>query len=217
MTESVKPRRRYQSRRRAEQAAQTRHDIVAAAGVLFRDEGYAVPMTKIARKAGVAVETVYRIFGTKAGLFTAAVEALLAGGSSRAEIPVPERAAIRAIREEPDPRKQIAGYASIQPGIHRRAGPLLRALRDAGSSDPELQQLWEQLETSRLQGQGRFVQELADRDLLRPELTREVGADVLWVLSSLAVHDLLVVDRGWTSERYVAWLAEALSRELLAP
>ena len=36
MTESVKPRRRYESPRRAAQAAQTRRDIVTAAGRLFR-------------------------------------------------------------------------------------------------------------------------------------------------------------------------------------
>ena len=36
MTEDVKPRRRYESPRRQEQAAQTRRDILAAAGTLFR-------------------------------------------------------------------------------------------------------------------------------------------------------------------------------------
>ena len=65
MTESVKPRRRYQSPRRAAQAAQTRRDIVTAAGLLFRERGYGVPLADIASEAGVVVETVYRIFGTQ--------------------------------------------------------------------------------------------------------------------------------------------------------
>ena len=168
MTESVKPRRRYQSPRRAAQAEQTRRDIVTAAGLLFRERGYCVPLADIASEAGVVVETVYRIFGTKAALFAAAVEALLAGGASRAEIPVGERPAIRAIREEPDPRKQVAGYAATQPGIHRRAGPLLRALRDARASDAELQRIWDEMEAWRLEGQGRFVALLAERGALTP-------------------------------------------------
>jgi AcrR family transcriptional regulator len=215
MTESVKPRRRYQSPRRAAQAEQTRRDIVMAAGLLFRDRGYGVPLADIAGEAGVVVETVYRIFGSKAGLFRAAVEALLAGGAGRAEIPVEDRPAIRAIREEPDPRKQVAGYAATQPGIHRRAGPLLRALRDASGTDPELRQLWDQMEAWRLDGQGRFVRMLADRGALRPGI--EVGAaiDIAWTLCSLSVYDALVIGRGWGDERYQAWLSDSLARELL--
>src|SRR5512142_1779550 len=117
MAETVKTHRRYESPRRAAQAAQTRRDIVTAAGVLFRERGYGVPLTEIASEAGVVVETVYRIFGSKAGLFEATLEALLAGGAERAEVPVGERPAIRAIHDEPDPRKQVAIYAATQPGI----------------------------------------------------------------------------------------------------
>ena len=215
MTESVKPRRRYESPRRAAQAEQTRRDIVTAAGLLFRERGYSVPLTDIASEAGVVVETVYRIFGTKAALFAAAVEALLAGGASRAEIPVGERPAIRAIREEPDPRKQVAGYAATQPGIHRRAGPLLRALRDARASDAELQRIWDEMEAWRLEGQGRFVALLAERGALTPNLPLDLAIDIAWTLCSLAVYDLLVLDRGWSDERYQTWLTDALIRELI--
>jgi AcrR family transcriptional regulator len=215
MVESVKPRRRYESPRRAAQAAQTRRDIVTAAGLLFRERGYRVPLAEIASEAGVVVETVYRIFGSKAALFRATVEALLAGGAGRAEVPVEERPAIRAIRDEPDPHQQVAGYAATQPGIHRRAGPLLRALRDARGSDPELQRLWDQMEAWRLDGQGRFVRMLADRGALRPGLEVDVGIDIAWTLCSLSVYDSLVLGRGWGDERYQAWLTDTLAWELL--
>jgi AcrR family transcriptional regulator len=215
MAESVKHRRRYQSPRRAAQAAQTRRDIVTAAGLLFRERGYGVPLSEIAGEAGVVVETVYRIFGSKAALFRATVEALLAGGAGRAEVPVEERPAIRAIREEPDPRRQVAGYAATQPGIHRRAGPLLRALRDARGSDPQLRRLWDEMEAWRLDGQGRFVRMLADRGALRPDLTVDAGTDIAWTLCSLSVYDLLVLGRGWSDERYETWLTHTLARELL--
>jgi AcrR family transcriptional regulator len=215
MTDSVKPRRQYQSPRRAAQADQTRRDIVTAAGLLFRERGYGVPLAEIASEAGVVVETVYRTFGTKAALFRAAVEALLAGGTSRAEIPVEERPAILAIREEPDPRRQVAGYAATQPGIHRRAGPLLRTLRDARGSDPELRRLWDEMEAGRLDGQGRFVRMLADRGALRPGLGVDAAIDIVWTLCSLAVYDLLVLGRGWDDGRYQAWLTDVLARDLL--
>jgi AcrR family transcriptional regulator len=215
MTERVKPRRRYESARRAAQAEQTRRDIVTAAGLLFRKRGYGVPMAEIAGEAGVVVETVYRIFGTKAALFRTAVEALLAGGARRAEVPVAERPAIRAIHDEPDPRRQVAAYAATQPGIHRRAGPLLRALRDAKASDAELERLWDEMEARRLDGQGQFVRMLADRGAIKPGLAVDAGIDVTWTLCSLAVYDLLVLGRGWSDNRYQTWLTRALVFELL--
>jgi AcrR family transcriptional regulator len=216
MTEVVKSRRRYESRRREEQAAETRREIVAAAGKLFRDRGYgATSMPLIATEAGVVVETIYRAFGSKAGLFRAVMEAVLAGGTARAQVPVEERPAIRAVIEEQDPRRQVALYVSTQAGIHRRAGPLLRALSGAAATDPELRTLWDEMEAWRLEGQGRFVAMLAERGRLRPELSFEEGRDILWTLCSLAVYDLLVLERGWTAQRYRDWLTRALTCELL--
>jgi AcrR family transcriptional regulator len=216
MSDSVKPRRPYSSTRRAEQAAQTRRDILAVAGKLFRERGYAAtPLPLIAGEAGVAVETIYRAFGSKAGMFKAVVEAAVAGGSNRAEVPVERRPAIRAVIDESDPRRQVELYAATQPWIHRRSGPLLRALFEAAASDPELRRLWEELEAIRFSGQGRFVGMLAERGALRPGLAIEEARDILWTLCSLTVHDQLVVARGWTSERYQSWLTAALICELL--
>jgi len=215
MVDDVKQRRRYRSERRHAQAAQTRRDIVTAAGRLFRDRGYGVPVALIASEAGVVVETVYRIFGTKAALFRAVVEALLAGGAARSDVPVEDRPAIRAIRDESDPRRQVALYAATQPGIHRRAGPLLRALGEARATDPELRSLWEELEGQRLAGQTRFVAMLADRGALRADVSVEDAGAATWALCSLAVYDLLVGERGWTEAAYEAWLARALIAELV--
>jgi AcrR family transcriptional regulator len=172
-------------------------------------------MPAIAHEAGVVVETIYRIFGNKSGLFRAVVEALLAGGPTRAEVPVEERPAIRAIIDEPDPRRKIALYAATQPGIHRRAGPLLSALRGAKASNRDLARLWDELEAWRYEGQGRLVAQLAERGGLRADRSLDEAKDVVWTLCSLAVHDLLVLERGWTAERYEAWLAATLTHELV--
>jgi Bacterial regulatory proteins, tetR family len=130
------------------------------------------PVT-IDSEAGVAVETIYRAFGSKAGLFRAVVEAAIAGGAARAEVPPEERPAIRAIREELDPRRQLELYAGTQPGIHRRAAPLRRALAAAAETDPELRALQEELETLRLNGLERFMGLLAERGALRRDLSVE--------------------------------------------
>ena len=216
MNHDVKTRRRYDSPHRREQAAGTRRKIIAAAQPLFLEHGYAgTTMAAIAREASVVVETVYRSFGSKVALFGAVVEAALAGGVERAELPVEERPAIAAIIAETDPVKQVALYAATQPGIHRRAGPLLRAVRDASALDPEVARVWSELEAQRYAGQARVAGMLASRSALRDGLSVETASDLIWTLTSLAVHDLFVVERGWSSEQYERWLTDALTRELV--
>ena len=114
-------------------------------------------------------------------------------------------------------RLQVALYAATQPGIHRRAGPLLRALADARATDAELLTLWTSIEARRHDGQSRFVLMLAARGALREGLSVEEAADGLWALTSLAVYDLLVTTRGWPEQRYLAWLEARLVDQLLSP
>ena len=216
MAQTVKPRRQYDSRRRREQAAQTRRDIEAAADKLFRERGYVgTSMPAIASEAGVVVETVYRAFGSKSALFKAVIESALAGGSERAETPPAERPAIRAVIEETDPRRKLELYAATQPGVHGRSGPLYRVLVAAADSDPELRDVLDAMEARRLLGLGALASQLAERRALRSDLSVGDARDVIWTLCSTAVHDLLVGQRGWTAETYQHWLAAALQRELL--
>ena len=216
MESSVKPRRPYDSRRRREQSAQTRRDIETAANTLFRERGYVgTSMPTIAAEAGVVVETIYRAFGSKAGLFKAVLEAALAGGSERAELPPAERPAIRAVIAETDPSRKLELYADTQPGVHGRSSPLYRVLVAAADSDPELRDLLDGMEARRLHGLGGLAAQLAESRTLRSDVSVDGARDIIWTLCSTPVHDLLVRERGWTSQRYRDWLAAALKRELL--
>ena len=211
------PKRAYRSTKRAEQVAQTRRDILAAAGTLFRARGYsAVSMPLIAREAGVGVETIYRAFGSKAGLFKAVIDAAVAGGLQ------PGRSPGRSATGHPRDHRG-AGPAPSGRALRRDpAGhppplrsPAAGALAGAAASDPELDALWREIETSRREGQARFVGMLASRERLKPGMTIEEGRDGLWTLTSLAVYDMLVETLGWSAERYERWLADRLIDLLL--
>jgi AcrR family transcriptional regulator len=215
---AVKARRPYRSKLRSAQAAATRRTIVEAALRVFLEEGYAgATMQRIAEAAGVVVETIYRSFDGKAGLFKAVVEAAVAGGAVRAERPVEERPAIRAVIEERDPRRKLELHAATQPGIQERLGPLYRTLAEAAALDPKVAGIWDEIEAQRLDGMGRFAADLADAGGLRADLTIDEARDVAWTIYSHAVYRMLVVERGWTAERYGKWLVETLAYALLAP
>src|SRR6266849_4426487 len=216
MRRPVKSHRRYDSSRRRAQAEQTRRDVVTAARGVFEEQGYTrAGIAKIAEPAGVVVETIYRAFGSKAGLFKAVIEAAIAGGAGRAAVPVEERPAVRAIIAQTETRRQFELYAATQPGIHARVGPLLRVLQQAAASDPELADLWRQLEAQRLGGMSNFARRLAERRALRNGLSVDEARDILWTVNSQAVYDLLVEGRQWSAERYRDWIAFTLERLLL--
>ncbi len=211
-----RPRRRYDATRRLAQAAQTRIDVLTAARELFPERGYAgTTISEIATAAGVAVETIYRSFGSKAALFRGVLEAAIAGGAERAAMPPEQRPAVRKMAEEPDPRHVLELHAATQPGIHARSGPYDRVLREAASADPDLADVWRQLEAQRLTGMRRLAQRLHDLGALRPGLSVEKARDILWAVNSHAVYDLLVVQRGWPPERYRDWIVATNVHALL--
>src|SRR5881396_3519952 len=201
----VKPPRRYDSTRRRAQAAQTRQDILKAALQLFLEGGYAGTTINDVAAAGVAVETIYRGFGSKAALFKGVMEAAIAGGAARAAIPPEERPVVRAMIAEQNPRRVLELHAATQPGIHARAGPLYRVLMEAAAADPEVADVWNQLEAQRLTGMRRIAEQLKNGGGIRQELSVEEAGDILWTVNSLAVYNLLVLQRAWSPERYRDW------------
>jgi AcrR family transcriptional regulator len=192
--------------------------VIEAAAVAFAERGWAATtMPLIARRAEVAVETVYRaVPGGKAALLAAAVQATLAGGAARAEIATDDRPGIRRVLDAPDPREALRQYARSLTGTWKRVGPLLVALDRAGS-DPELARLSEDLERQRLDGMRRFARHLDAGGHLRRGLTVDRAADVLWTICSRANHDDLTIVRGWSDEEYAEWVLQALAALLLDP
>src|SRR6266536_157975 len=132
MAERVKSKRRYDSRRRREQAAGTRRDILEAAQRLFERRGYAATtMAAIAAEAGVALKTVYLAFETKSGLLRALWHLLLRG--DEADAPVAERGWYREVLEEPDPERQLRLTARNSRVVKTRAAALMGVIRSAAS------------------------------------------------------------------------------------
>src|SRR5260370_3978628 len=174
------PRRRYDATRRLAQAAQTRMDVLTAARELFPERGYAgTTINEIATAAGVAVETIYRSFGSKAALFRGVLEAAIAGGAERAAMPPEQRPAVRKMAEEPDPRRVLELHAATQPGSHARSGPYDRVLREAASADPDLADVCRQLEAQRLTGMSRLAPRLHDLAGVEPRPSGRNGPDIV--------------------------------------
>src|SRR5947209_627879 len=131
----VKPRRRYDSTRRRQQALRTRADVLDAAQRLFLATGYAATtIADIAATASVSVETIYKSFGGKPGLVRAIWERGLAGDGP---IPASRRSDQMRMREA-DPRLVIQNWGVLTAEVAPRVAPILLLIRSAAAADPDM-------------------------------------------------------------------------------
>jgi AcrR family transcriptional regulator len=208
----VKPRRRYDSARRAEQARQTRNAIIETARRLFLRDGYAgTTIAAIAAAAQVSVETIYKAFGGKPGLVRAICDAALAGAG-----PVPAETRSDQLQlHEPDPRRIVRGWGELTVEVAPRIAPIMLLVRSAAAADPEMAGLLAEVEAARLSRMTGNARNLAAAGHLRPDVTVEQAGEVMWTYSSPELYELLVIKRGWPLGRYGAFIAEAMIAALL--
>jgi AcrR family transcriptional regulator len=213
MAERVKT-RPYNSPRRREQAAATRREILEAAQRLLEQQGYgATTMAAIAAEAGVALKTVYVAFETKSGVLRALWNLLLRGDEG--EAPVAQRSWYREVLEEPDPRRRLRLNARNSRAAKTRIAGVLKVIRDAAPGDPDIDELWERIQTEFHANQRVIVERLAQTNALRPGLGIDRATDILWTLNHPDVWQLLVGQRGWTPEQYEEWFADTACAQLL--
>lgn len=214
MAEDNRPKRRYTSTRRQAQAAETRQHIVAAAATLFAERGYSgTTIEDIARKAGIAVQTIYTAFGSKRAILARLVE--LSVGGDEATMPLLERSGPDLVRRETDQRRQLALFAQGISQIMKRMSPIFEIMRTAAKTEPEIAEFLRQLLAERLQNLTRFAGWVATNGPLRDGLDVEAAGETVWLLTSAEVYRLLTEDRGWSRDQYERWLSNTLATLLL--
>jgi len=204
--------RRYDATGRRQAAARTRAAIMDAARELFAERGYsATPMTAIADRAGVALDTVYASAGRKPELARLLIETAISGTDEA--VPAEQRDYVQAIQAAPDARTKIAVYAAAMAAIAPRLAPVLAIIQQAAHDEPELARLWHQIAERRAANMRLFVADLAAVAPLR--LDPDQAADIVWATNSAEMYQLLVGQRGWTPQRYERFLADTWHRTLL--
>ena len=204
--------RRYDATRRRQGAARTRAAILDAARELFTERGYtATPMTAIAERAGVALDTVYASVGRKPELARLLIETAISGTDQA--IPAEQRDYVRAVQAAPDAETKIALYAAAVTAIGPRMAVVLAIIQQAAHTEPDLAALWDQIAERRAANMRRFVADLATVTPLR--LDHGDAADIVWATNAAELYQLLVGQRGWSPQRYERFLTDTWRRLLL--
>ena len=158
MAERVKPKRRYNSPRRQEQAAATRRSILDAGGSGC-SSGRATRRRRwrrSRRRPASRSKTVYVVFETKSGLLRALWDLRLKGDEDEAA--VSQRQWYLEVIEEPDPERQLRLNARNARVVKLRIAPLLEVIRDAAPVEPDTAALWELIQTDFYANQRSIVE-----------------------------------------------------------
>ena len=179
---------------RRDRARATRLRMIHAAQKVFTSHGYAgARMIDVAAEAGVAVQTVYFTFHTKAELLQACYELAVLG------------------EDDPRPPSAQPWYSAILAATDRHAA--IRHFAEGNSAiAARVRAHNEQL---RRDGYTQIVGHLASRFGLPAGLDPADAVDILLTLGGPATYRCLVADYGWPHDRFIDWLAATLSQQLL--
>jgi AcrR family transcriptional regulator len=192
-----------------------RRAVVDAARRLFLERGYgATTIEAISEVSEVPPATVYRLFGSKRGILTALLDVSIVGDDEA--VAMADRPPVRSLLADPDPTNQLAGFVGVAAQINSRTTAVYRILVSAAASDPDAAALLHELTRQRQEGQGRIARSLSRARALKPRLRERDAGDIIHALLSPEVYGLLVVDRGWSTERYETWLTQTLVDQLVA-
>jgi AcrR family transcriptional regulator len=203
-------RRRYNAEGRRAQARATRERVLDTARRLFIAQGYAgTSIAQIAEAAGVSAPTVFAGFTSKANLLKEATETTIVGDVE--PVPLAERPQMKHVHAGATAEEVLLRLADLIADAAPRVCPIYAVVSAAADADPEIARLARMLDEQRLTGATRLaatvMQRLGDDDADRLAEVR----DTIWTMNSPWLYDLLVVQRGWSTQRYRDWIARALT------
>lgn len=212
MSEKPVKGRRYDASGRKEQASQSRRTVLEVARTALLRDGYAATsVPKIAAAAAVSPEFIYKNIGPKPALLAAVLDVAIGGDD--APLRLAERESIVALRGLADPAEVIRGYVEVMVQVQIRVAPLL--LLAARSADPDAAALVVKADGERLLGMTGLAGHLHGLGGLRAGLTAESTRDLLWAHTAPALYELLVLQRGWSTEAYQAHVVDILQAAVI--
>lgn len=201
--------RAYRSPRRREQAEETRRRILDAARGLFVTDGYgATTIEAIAAKAGVSVQTVYAVLGSKAAMLMALLDQLAIDAD-------PGRLQKGLAAASGNPPRQLREALAFAGRMYASGFDLIDLARTVSGVEPDLARMWEAGEQRRYEANSKIVEGWARSGALRPGLSARAATDLLWALSGPDNFRLLIKERGWSERSRIERLARMLELMLL--
>lgn len=187
----------------------TRDRILTAARALIEEQPGAGPsMGQIARRTGISRQAVYMHFTDRAQLLLELTRA----------VDTAERTSDmqREVDDAPTARAALARAVALQAQLKPKLHGVVTALDALRRSDPDAQAAWQERDRARLDRCEQVVRRLKAEKELAGQWSVPDAARLLWAVTSQRVWEDLVLDQGWSTQRYTRHLTQLLERSLLS-
>jgi len=198
---------------RRARAEATQWRIVKAAFGLFCERGYVgTTMVQIAEAAGVAVQTVYFTFNTKAAVLSRAYDFAVTG-EGEPQLPWDQQW-YREMVAATDVVEALRHLVSGAGDITRRLTPLYVVASGSATGDPEVAAVVDRHERWRVEGYRDMLEVLRAKAPLRADLSPRRANDLLLLYAGMDVYHSLVEVQGWPHDEWVTWTRSTLADQL---
>lgn len=196
-----------------EQQAETARQLIRSAALeAFLSSGYvATTMSDVAERAGVARQTVYNLFESKAALLIAAIGDRVEGSEERSQVEDQQ-----VVHDADSADEMIELFARSSAGVAERALPIVRIAYEAAAIDGEVAKQLQLNEEHRYQAQSFFIDSLEEKGFLRTDIPTAELKRGFWLLASPQTL-VTAIDTGWAIDNYISWLTHTVKGLLLPP
>lgn len=186
----------------------TRHAILRAARELFEAQGYfGAGLEAVAKKAGFSRQAIYLHFASKADLLTA----LHLHVYETDVVPAVQR---HPIWTAPSALQALDASTAADAEVLAKVWRIHEALVLARRHHPEVDETLRPREAERYDELVRLGRWLRKEGHLPAGMRVNTFADVYWGLASTGTFVNLVVERGWSVERFARWVRDTLHLHL---
>ena len=194
------------SRHRQRQAQATREAVALAARRLFAEQGYVgTTIEAISDAAEIPVPTIYSAFGNKPAILEEGRRLWI----TETDVENLHRRAVTT----PDVQKRLRLAAQWTRRQFELGYDVISVYQEAARGDPRVAAVWRKVMLRREAAVSELLESMRGR--LRSGLTLRQAVDVYVTWTLPEVYRTLVLERGWSPNKYERWLADLLIREFL--
>jgi AcrR family transcriptional regulator len=184
--------------------------LLSAARAIIEEDGFeSLTMAAVAERAGVSRRAVYLHFAGRAELLAELLRHL----GEAEELGV----SLQRVWDSPDSLSALDEWARHLARAHPRIMPIARAVDQVRRVDPDAAALRAQIMRRWRLGCRRLMRWLDGEGHLAAPWTVDTAADMLWAMMSWDVLEGLLVERGWSPDKYAEHMALLFRSTFVSP
>jgi AcrR family transcriptional regulator len=188
--------------------ADTRAAILTAARAQFEEQGYfGAAMEAVAKKAGVSRQAIYLHFASKADLLSALHLHIF-------ETDVQPALERHPVWTAPSSLDALDASIAVDAEVASKVWQIHETFVMARRHHPEVDDTLRPREAERYAEIARLARWLKDEGVLAPGTRASHLADSYWGLTSTGTFVNLVIERGWSLDRFKRWVRDLLNTHL---